>query len=399
MGSKRVVFLCSQRWTGGPSVFLRRVCKELPRLGWTCKLVLTGSSLSPLFNYTDWPGELEVLKPSYSWPALVKSVVTAIDSFNADIVVGTAIHGASYAVRYLHGKKNCLMPFLDTVQSDIEAEYNRINNNKDIISAVGAVSDACFERIKQHIPELTNRVRRIYYPIPCPSTFPDRVYSGTLKLAYSGMVRHDEKCVLDLIPLAISLHKKGVPFKLTIIGDGVDRFRLQDGLSAIPEIERQVEFLGWLTNEEALKVLAQQHVLLLMSSVEGQSIAMLEAMGQGVVPVVSDLPGLREVIRDGESGFLLEVGNIDQFISKITALSINPQMLQKMGHAAWCTIRSKYAMGIAVKRFAELLDWSCNVAIPNASTGKFNPYNTMSNWNVPHFIQGIKRRALRQELH
>ena len=67
--------------------------------------------------------------------------------------------------------------------------------------------------------------------------------------------------------------------------------------------------------------------------------SVLEAMAHGTVPVVAHCrSGVDEVIRQGENGFLVPVGDIEGFTDRICDLAKNPQQLAQMSEAARKTI-------------------------------------------------------------
>jgi glycosyltransferase involved in cell wall biosynthesis len=72
----------------------------------------------------------------------------------------------------------------------------------------------------------------------------------------------------------------------------------------------------------------------LTSDIEGQPMVLLEAAMHGVPQVVFDLPGLRDQILDGETGFLVPFADTGAFADRLVQLLTNPVMAAKMGHAA-----------------------------------------------------------------
>jgi colanic acid/amylovoran biosynthesis glycosyltransferase len=351
------------------------------------------------FDLTDGTIPTNAISHCYSWSELGRRLGSAIYTSNPDVVVGFASRGAPLALRHLYRRGKFTGRYLDLIQSDIPSEYARVRSNSDFASALGGVSQGCVQRARREIPELEGRVFRVHYPVPCGSTPPVKdVGDGSIRLAYLGIVRHHEKRALDFIPLVSELLARKVDFELTIIGDGSERKQLQQALFAMPGAARRVRFLGMLPNAEALQVLSQQHVLLLLSEVEGQPIAMLEAMALGVVPVVSDLAGLREVIVAGENGFLVPVGATTEFASKIEHLARSTEVRCKMALAAWKTVFTNHEMKTAVGRFADLLETVRGLPLPDRRGLAQDRYpdSAMNRFRVPHYVQALKRRLMKQ---
>jgi len=269
-------------------------------------------------------------------------------------------------MRHLYRTRQSRARFLDVLHSDNPSEYERMRGNADVAAAVGAVNDDAVSRLANEIPSLSGRAYRIWYPVPALEEPPDdKGREGPLRLIYLGRLAQQYKRVLDLAPIVRQLLARGVDFRFSIVGDGPDRKRLEDALAAVSRSPEKVRFFGWLPNDEAVRVLAEQDVLLLVSDVEGQPIALLEAMGQGVVPVVTQLPGMRALIAEGETGFGLPVGAADQFADRIAELATNRDLLRRMSRASWELIYNTHRTAAAVGKLAELLDNVAGLPLPD----------------------------------
>jgi N-acetyl-alpha-D-glucosaminyl L-malate synthase BshA len=100
-----------------------------------------------------------------------------------------------------------------------------------------------------------------------------------------------------------------IPSRLVLVGDGPDLPRARSKVEELG-IRDRVVFLGEYTPVQEL--LSCSDLFLLPSSSESFGLAALEAMACGSPVVASRVGGLPEVIIDGESGYLCEVGDIDE---------------------------------------------------------------------------------------
>src|SRR5262249_31285225 len=94
----------------------------------------------------------------------------------------------------------------------------------------------------------------------------------------------------------------------------------------------------------------------LPSAFEGLPIGVLEAMGQGCVPVVSDVrSGVREVVNEGGNGFRVATGDIAGFARRLAELHADAPMRRRMAEAAWRTIQDgPYRVEAMVQRYVDL---------------------------------------------
>ena len=104
---------------------------------------------------------------------------------------------------------------------------------------------------------------------------------------------------------AIAAERPGL--RAVLIGDGPLRGELSDQVRRLG-LEANVEFLGQRADIEAL--LARTKVFMLTSRWEGVSIAMLEAMAAGAVPVVANVGDLGDRLESGRTGYLVAPDDI-----------------------------------------------------------------------------------------
>ncbi len=91
-------------------------------------------------------------------------------------------------------------------------------------------------------------------------------------------------------------------------------------------------------------------MLLLPSRREGISNALLEAQSWGVPAVVSAIPGNEYVVRDGENGVVVPVGDTDALATGILRLLDDPLLRAAMSRAAFARIESEFQMEAIAKR-------------------------------------------------
>lgn len=114
---------------------------------------------------------------------------------------------------------------------------------------------------------------------------------------------------VDLVLDAVALLRadpatSGRDVRVDVIGQGPEHDRLLDHAAALGLADR-VTFHGYLPATEKDALLARASVHLCASDAEGWGQAVIDAAGWGVPTLARDVPGLRDSIRDGESGWLL----------------------------------------------------------------------------------------------
>lgn len=148
-----------------------------------------------------------------------------------------------------------------------------------------------------------------------PALYNRDAYPDVLKTQFNGgrpIVMHVSnfrpvKRIRDVVRIFAGLNAK-VPSVLVMVGDGPDRDAAEEEARSLG-VENSVSFLGKIDNIAPL--MAGADLFLLPSQTESFGLAALEALACGVPVVGSNAGGLPEVIRNGETGVLCEVGDVD----------------------------------------------------------------------------------------
>ena len=89
------------------------------------------------------------------------------------------------------------------------------------------------------------------------------------------------------------------------------------------------EFRGWVS--DMAKLLSDSHIVCLPSYREGAPKSLIEAAAAGRPIVTSDVPGCREIVRDGVNGILVPPGNVEALAEALFRLIMDKQMRLRMG--------------------------------------------------------------------
>ncbi len=116
------------------------------------------------------------------------------------------------------------------------------------------------------------------------------------------------KRAVDVVEVFARIRRE-VPSRLVLVGDGPDRIRATERAKELG-VEDGLVFVGKHASVDEL--LACADLFLLPSATESFGLAALEAMACGVPVIASRVGGLPEVVPDGEAGYLLPVGAVDE---------------------------------------------------------------------------------------
>lgn len=135
------------------------------------------------------------------------------------------------------------------------------------------------------------------------TNYPSFVYLGRLK-DYKNI-----DVAIKAFADVVRTHKDAV---LSIVGSGEEHNKLVK-LALKLKLGNSIRFLGRVSEKEKLELLASSWVMLQPSQIEGWGITVIEANAAGTPVIASDVSGLRDSVLNGETGILVEAGNVRQF--------------------------------------------------------------------------------------
>lgn len=151
--------------------------------------------------------------------------------------------------------------------------------------------------------------------LPKKDVKPIIVYSGRLKRAK----RPDHA-----IKAFAKVKEKYPNAELWVFGDGPYRKKLEN-IAGVG-----VKFFGHLDSSKRRKLLGKSWVLMVPGLREGWGLNIIEANALGVTCIAYDVPGLRDSVKNGETGLLVESGNIQALVQKVISLLENPIKLEML---------------------------------------------------------------------
>lgn len=262
--------------------------------------------------------EPEILVPNWSWGSHAAAVAVAAQDPEHVRVIGF-------------------------VHADGEDYYEWIRYYEPWIVRFVAVSSEIAARLTEELPHRSGDIVTLPYSIAQPASVqrPDRGNSP-LRIIFAGRLAVAQKRILDLITMAEMLAADDVEFELRIIGSGPDEDTLRRAIDRLPSKTRSsIELERTCPPAEMPARWLEADVLVLPSDYEGTSIAMLEALAHGCVPVVTRVSGTETEIVDGETGLCFAVGDLAECVDHLSTLAGDREMLRRLSEQAVVSSRQR----------------------------------------------------------
>ncbi|KAB8138464.1 N-acetyl-alpha-D-glucosaminyl L-malate synthase BshA [Gracilibacillus oryzae] len=263
--------------------------------------------------------KLDIIHAHYAVPHAICAIL-AKQMAKHPVKIVTTLHGTDITVLGIDSSMKKLIRF------GIEAS-----------DAVTAVSKSLVNQTKEMIG-VTNDIEVVYNFINENEYFHNT--EPNLKEKYN--IPSDEKVLIHIsnfrkvkrvedVVRTFDLVNKQIPTTLLLVGDGPEYSKVQDLVHEL-QLEKKVHFLGKQKNIPELLSLAD--VKLLLSEKESFGLVLLEAIGCGVVCVGTNTGGIPEVIQHNHTGFIEQLGDIENIAKRVISLLENPQKMEEMARNA-----------------------------------------------------------------
>ena len=139
---------------------------------------------------------------------------------------------------------------------------------------------------------------------------------------------------VESMPLILSQHEN---VKFILIGDGYLRGRVENDIKNF-NIEDKVFLTGWIPHDRLPDYFKKIKLLVLPSYTEGVPGVLQEAMASGVVVLATSVGGIPDLLKDKETGFILE-NNSPECIARNVATALDTPRLDIIAGSARTLLR------------------------------------------------------------
>jgi N-acetyl-alpha-D-glucosaminyl L-malate synthase BshA len=310
--------------------------------------------------------EVDVLQyPLFEYPpyslSLASKMAEIVEHHNLDLLhVHYAIPHATSAFLAKNLLKDRDLKFITTLHgTDITILGSDPSFLK--IAQFSIEESAGVTAVSSYLKEETQRVFDIKKEIEViPNFIPFNITTPINKKELRKQFGDDDECIIthisnfrpvkriaDVIMTAEKVLKKK-KIKLLMVGDGPDRFQAEEKCRQAKICDR-VLFLG--KQENIKEILSITDIVLLPSGSESFGLVALEAMAYGIPVVSTNAGGLPEVNINGETGFTLDVGDIDGFSEAILTILDDRKLASKMKENGARIAKENFSADIIIPQY------------------------------------------------
>lgn len=210
--------------------------------------------------------------------------------------------------------------------------------------------------LKQHLDPIEG-VKTVKH-IPCSIDqdlwkFAPQVTNRPARLLFYGRMV-EIKGIFLLPPLMLQLKEEFPTIVLDIIGEGVDRQKLQQEVERL-ELQQHIRIHGPLPQQEILSYLHQSRVLIVPSIFkEPFGLVGIEAQAAGTPVVASHIGGIPEWCRDEETGLLCKPGDVSSLANQVKRLLTDNALAERLTHQATTFVTETFNREVIIKQMLDL---------------------------------------------
>lgn len=285
--------------------------------------------------------KLDILHVHYAMPHAICAIL-ARDIARHDVKIVTTLHGTDITVLGIE------KTFAKMIKYGIESS-----------DAVTAVSKSLVNQTKEMLQ--TEKDIKVIYNFVNEKEYQKRE-NVTLKQKYH--IKEDEKVIIHIsnfrkvkrigdVVKTFHIIQKQLPAKLLLVGDGPEYSEMNRLVQQLG-LEDKVLFLGKQKNVSEL--LSISDLMLLMSVKESFGLVLLEAMACEVPCIATNAGGIPEVVEDGKTGHIVEVGDTKQAADFALRLLKDTERLESFSRSAAARAAQLFDSNEIVRQYEKLYD-------------------------------------------
>ncbi|MBA2173897.1 N-acetyl-alpha-D-glucosaminyl L-malate synthase BshA [Halobacillus locisalis] len=285
--------------------------------------------------------ELDILHVHYAMPHAICAIL-AKQMCNRDVKIITTLHGTDITVLGIDSSLKQMIKFGIEESDQVTAvSSSLVDQTRDMLDTTKEI-DVIYNFVDE----------REYFRKDNRSLREDYCINEEEKVMVHISNFRKVKRVQDVI-YTFSLVEKQIPSKLLLVGDGPEYSDCRQLVQDL-ELEDRVLFLG--KQENVSDLLSISDLKLLPSEKESFGLVLLEAMACGVPCIGTNIGGIPEVIDHGETGYIAELGNVEQMAYYATRMLGDDTVMHEMSQKARAVVQEKFASTTILEQYEALYE-------------------------------------------
>lgn len=227
--------------------------------------------------------------------------------------------------RRLAKKSSGIIAISDLQKEELSVEHKICSRNKVKVIPLGFDLDV-FQEKRQSERDITRK---------------DLDLTDEIAIAIIGrfapIKNHD--LFFDIVEKVMDRTNKRIKF--FVVGDGAERDSIEERCRKINEKRKNcVVLTSWITDIAQFN--SAMDIICLTSKNEGTPVSLIEAQASGIPVITTDVGGVRDIVIDGDTGFIVPNYDVNLFADRLIELIENEKTLEKMSQNGWNHVKEKF---------------------------------------------------------
>lgn len=141
--------------------------------------------------------------------------------------------------------------------------------------------------------------------------------------------------------------------RIFIVGDGEERNSIENRIKEIEQNNRfKIEMTSWIKDIAAFN--PGMDIICLTSKNEGTPVSLIEAQASNVAVISTDVGGVKDILIENETGFIVTKGAIKEYTEKLLKLIEDDKLRNSMAEKGWSFVKEKFHYSTLVRNVADL---------------------------------------------
>lgn len=381
---------------------MAEVLPFVEKSGWTVEY---GLALGQRFNrpdefvaHHDYMRKVHVLDGRASTPGARREAVSKLVARRKPDVVLPLALGDAFPAMHEQRSRGSPAKLLVPLHSLHSGSLADVAENKGLIDMVAVVSGLLSRWAERVLDDAALRVRWIRNGVPEPAVARDALATPALRVGYVGRLEDPIKRASDVAEIVATVSGRGTPLTVDIVGDGPAQGSIKARLAMSGAARTRLH--GYQSRSFLYeKIYPHLDCLLLTSISEGSPLAVIEAMQNGVVPIVSEFFGsaAEGLLHPDRNCLSFPVGDIQAAARQVERLSADRDLLRQLSQRACASVQTLYERNTMQQGWVAALNDVLNLpAQPPTGICSQIAYGRLDRWGIPSSVTNMIRRVAPQ---
>lgn len=180
-----------------------------------------------------------------------------------------------------------------------------------------------------------------------------------------------------LIRASAQLLARGIPTRVTLVGDGPKRAELEE-LATWLGVGARIRFTGSVGQDHIRALYAAADVFCLPSMAEGLPVVLMEAMALAVPVVTTRIMGIPELVEDGHTGLLVSPGNLDHLVEVLARILGDPELRAHLAAHGRTRVLEEFNVNESARQLRRVLTASLSATPDDSSSPSVPPRDAVA---------------------